>query len=127
MAWSVDPNAALPPSRQLVDAVLDAIARGELETGSQLPSVRAMAAEVLVNHNTVTRAYLELERMDAVVGRSGRGVFVTAEGPRVARAARHAATLAAFRRAASEALRAGHETRTLQAVLHEETGTRETA
>ena len=61
--WAIDTDSDVPPSRQLVELVLDAILTGELEPGSQLPSVRALAAEALVNHNTVARAYQELERL----------------------------------------------------------------
>ena len=90
--WSIDPEADVPPSRQLVEAVLDAITRGELEPGSQLPSVRAMAAEAMVNHNTVARAYLELQRLGVTEGINGVGVFVTPRGPEVAAGERRTAT-----------------------------------
>jgi GntR family transcriptional regulator len=127
MAWSVDPSSDVPPWRQLVESVLDALARGGLAPGEQIPSVRAMAGAAAVNHNTVARAYLELEHMGAVEGRNGRGVFVTPRGPELARAARQAATLAAFRRATAEALRSGHAPGELQRILGEEVGTRESA
>ncbi len=108
MDWSVDPGASLPPSRQLVEKVLDALARGSLEAGEPLLSVRKMAGEALVNHNTVARAYRDLEQLGAVKGQNGRGVFVTEEGPAIARAQRQASTLDALELAAQEALRAGH-------------------
>jgi len=119
MSWTVDPRSDVPPSRQLVEALLDAISAGELRPGAQLPSVRALAAEALVNHNTVARAYRDLEQMGAVEGQNGRGVFVTAGGVEVARAARRATTLAAFRRALFEALRAGHGRDELERILRE--------
>ncbi len=106
--WSVDPTADVPPFRQLVDIALDAVARGELAAGDRLPSVRGLAGRVLVNHNTITKAYRELERLGVVVGRNGRGVFVTRKGPTIARGERCAQTLRAFRQALFEALRAGH-------------------
>jgi GntR family transcriptional regulator len=115
--WRVDPGLDVPPSRQLVEAVLDALAAGELGAGEQLPSVRGMAAEVLVNHNTVARAYRDLEQLGAVVGVNGRGVFATAEGPRIARGLRRASTLAAFEQALGEALRAGHPLDALLAIV----------
>ena len=126
MTWSVDPRSDVPPSRQLVEGLLDAIARGELGPGAQLPSVRALAAEALVNHNTVARAYRDLEQMGATEGRNGLGVFVTRGGVSVARAARRAATFVAFRRAAHEALRAGHRRADLERVLFDDEG-KETA
>jgi DNA-binding transcriptional regulator YhcF (GntR family) len=127
VAWSVDPRSDVPPSRQLVLAVLDALASDELASGAQLPSVRALAAQALVNHNTVARAYLELEHLGAVEGRNGRGVFVTSAGPRIARKARRDSTLAAFARATREALRAGHERAELAALLERESDTRRSA
>ena len=122
--WTIEPDSDVPPSRQLVEAVLDAIARGELAPGAQLPSVRAMAAAAMVNHNTVARAYQDLERLGASAGVNGRGVFVTARGPELALAARRATTLENFRRAAAEALRAGHAAEELRRILGEEGQTR---
>lgn len=107
--WKVDSASDVPPSRQLVEAVLDAVATGRIAPGGQLPSVRGLAAEALVNANTVARAFRELEHLGVVAGENGRGVFVTPEGPARARELRRAATLAAFERALGEALRAGHD------------------
>lgn len=127
MDWVVDPDADVPPSRQLVEAVLDAIATGRIEPGSQLPSVRAMAAEAMVNHNTVARAYRELERLGATEPLNGVGVFVTLRGPEVAAEARRATTLLALRRAIAAALRAGHGYDDVQRLLTEEAWSRRTA
>ena len=107
----------MPPSLQLVAAVLDAIASGELASSDKLPSVRGLAAKALVNPNTVTKAYRELEHLGATEGRNGSGVFVTAAGPKVAKGIRLAETLDAFRRAAEFARRAGHEHAVLGEVL----------
>jgi GntR family transcriptional regulator len=127
MEWVVDPDADVPPSRQLVEQVLDAIARGEIEPGAQLLSVRALAAEALVNHNTVARAYQELERLGATEAINGVGVFVTLRGPEVALEARRATTLAALRRVLAEALRAGHTFEDVQRLLKEEAWSRRSA
>jgi DNA-binding transcriptional regulator YhcF (GntR family) len=113
----VDPHSLVPPSQQLVAAVLDAIARGDLGPGDKLPSVRGLAAEALVNPNTVGKAFRDLEHLGATEGRNGSGVFVTAAGPDVARAIRLAETLATFREAALAAVRAGHDGSVLQAAL----------
>ncbi len=117
VAWRVEPGLDVPPSRQLVEAVLDGVARGAFAPGERLPSVRGMAAAALVNHNTVTRAYRDLEQLGVVEGRSGSGVFITPRGPELARGLRRGATLAAFRRAAAEALRAGHVLGELELLL----------
>ena len=119
MNHRVDPDSLVPPSQQLVAAILDAIAAGELGVGDKLPSVRGLAAEALVNPNTVTKAYRDLEHLGATEGRHGSGVYVTAAGPDVARAVRSAETLDAFREAARQAVSAGHEVVVLQEVLEQ--------
>jgi GntR family transcriptional regulator len=109
MELTVDSARATPPSRQIVEAVLDRLAGGELRPGERLPSVRCLAAQALVNPNTVGKAYRELEVHGVVEGRAGAGVFVTEDGPDIARAQRRGATLRALRDAARTALRAGHD------------------
>ena len=109
MTYRVDPASDVPPSRQLVEAVLDAVATGVFLPGAKLLSVRALAAEALVNPNTAAKAYRDLEVMGVLAGKNGLGVFVTEKGPAIARRARERATLSGFLRAAMEALRAGHE------------------
>ena len=119
MRIRVDPHSLVPPSQQLVAAVLDAIATGELQPGDKLPSVRGLAAQALVNPNTVAKAWRDLEHLGATEGRNGSGVFVTPAGPEVSRALRLAETLATFRSAALQAHRAGHDEATLAQVLDE--------
>lgn len=121
----VDPHSLVPPSQQLVAAVLDAIATGELAPGDRLPSVRGLAASALVNPNTVAKAFRDLEHLGVTEGRNGSGVFVTAAGPDVATSLRLASTLTAFREAAALALRAGHAVEVLAGGLHELTADRE--
>jgi len=113
----VDPRCELPPSRQIVEAFLDRVASGALAPGDRLPSVRALAEDVLVNPNTVGKAYRDLESAGVVEGRNGSGVYVTEGGPSLARGLRRQETLAAFRRATREALRAGHSAESLRAAL----------
>jgi GntR family transcriptional regulator len=109
MDLRVDPSRDLPPCRQIVEAVLDAVAAGRMGVGDRLPSVRGLAAESLVNPNPVGKAYRDLDAMGVVAGRSGDGVFVTEGGPEIARAARRGATLTAVRDAVRAAVRAGHD------------------
>ena len=117
MIVRVDPHADVPPSRQIVEAVLDAVARGEWGPEDRLPRVRALAEEAMVNPNTVGKAYRDLEGLGVVEGRNGSGVFVKAAGPARARDERLERTLATLRRAAREALRAGHDPERLAATL----------
>lgn len=71
----VDDASPLPVYVQLSEQVLAAMARGEIGTGEQLPSVRDVAAALHLNPNTVNRAYAELERIGVVETRRGRGTF----------------------------------------------------
>ncbi|MHB8380296.1 MAG: GntR family transcriptional regulator [Acidimicrobiales bacterium] len=64
------------PFRQLVDQVVSAIERGQLQGGDQLPSVREVVRQITINPNTVHRAYRELEHLGLVEGRLGLGTFV---------------------------------------------------
>jgi len=121
----VDPHSLVPPSQQLVAAVLDAIANGELRPGDKLPAVRALAEQALVNPNTVGKAWRELEHLGVTEGRNGAGVFVTPGASDVAKAVRLAETLAALRLAVQQALRAGHDAEVLHDAIDAATGARD--
>jgi GntR family transcriptional regulator len=72
----VIPGGNRPIYRQVVDQVRQAVAAGELQVGEALPSVRQLAEQLVVNHNTVAKAYAELVRDGVLESRHGRGVFV---------------------------------------------------
>jgi GntR family transcriptional regulator len=72
----VNTSSRLPIYQQLGSQIREAIARGELKPEDKLPSVRELSRELVVNPNTIARAYLELERAGFVVTRPGLGVFV---------------------------------------------------
>jgi GntR family transcriptional regulator len=65
-----------PIYRQIGDQVRLAAATGRLKVEDQLPSVRSLAEELVVNPNTVARAYSELAREGLIESRPGRGVFI---------------------------------------------------
>lgn len=105
---TVDPRRPAPPSRQLVEGFLDRIASGVLGPGERLPSVRALAADVLVNPNTVGKAYRDLEALGVAAGRSGSGVYVTDDARERARELRGSETRDDLVRAWGAARAAGH-------------------
>ena len=76
IVFRLDPRSDRAPFRQLVDQVTDAVERGQLQAGDQLPSVREVVRQVTINPNTVHRAYRELEHLGLVEGRLGLGTFV---------------------------------------------------
>jgi GntR family transcriptional regulator len=76
MEFRIDPSARLPIYRQLGNQIREAVARGRLRRGDQLPSVRELSRTLVVNPNTVARVYTELEREGVLHTRQGLGVFV---------------------------------------------------
>jgi len=73
----INTGSASPIYKQITDQVRLAVATGKLAIGDQLPSVRALAEELVINPNTVARAYTDLAREGMIESRPGRGVFVT--------------------------------------------------
>ncbi len=59
------------------------IARGSLQPGDQLPTVRQLAVDLSINPNTVIRAYRELEIEGAIDTHQGSGTFVGTRKPRI--------------------------------------------
>lgn len=76
MEFRIDPSSRLPIYRQLGNQIREAVARGRLRPGEQLPSVRDLSRMLVVNPNTVARVYTELEREGVLHARQGLGVFV---------------------------------------------------
>ena len=63
--------------RQIVEQVCAAALAGRIQDDEALPSVRTLAEELVVNPNTVARAYSELAREGVIESRPGRGMFVS--------------------------------------------------
>ena len=72
----LNPTSGTPLYIQLVERLKHSIATGAIRAGEQLPSVRKMAEDLLINPNTVVRAYRDLESEGIVELRHGLGVFV---------------------------------------------------
>ncbi|HEX4069756.1 MAG TPA: GntR family transcriptional regulator [Planctomycetaceae bacterium] len=78
MEFRIDAAARQPIYRQIVEQVREAVARGRIAREERLPSVRELSRMLVVNPNTVARAYSELEREGILNTRQGLGVFVAA-------------------------------------------------
>ncbi len=68
---------------QIIEAVKKRTAQGVYRAGDRLPSVREMAAEMGVNPNTMSRAYMELEREGFITTRRGHGSSLTESTERI--------------------------------------------
>jgi len=79
--FSISPASGLPIYQQLMEQICASMARGRLRPDERLPSVRELSELLVVNPNTVARAYTELEREGVLYTRPGLGVFVQRAGP----------------------------------------------
>jgi GntR family transcriptional regulator len=107
MEFQCDTASRVPIYRQLMDQIRQAIARGRLRPGSRLPSVRALSRDLVVNPNTVARAYTELEREGVLNTRQGLGVFVAEPQAELSAAARRERLSQALDRFLTEAVHLG--------------------
>ena len=73
----LDPRTGIPFYRQIIDQIKFGIASGRLEVGEQLPTVRALAVDLKVNLNTVSKAYKELEIQRVLETQLGTGTFIS--------------------------------------------------
>ena len=80
-----DPSSGIPVYLQLVEQVKHAIATGRLGPGAQLPGVRPAAVDLVINPNTVVKAYRELEHAGFIEVRHGAGAFVAHSAPALLR------------------------------------------
>lgn len=83
--FRLNSRTGVPPYRQLVEQVVNAVNNGRLLSGDRLPSVRDVVEQVTINPNTVHRAYRELEYLGITEAHSGLGTYISVEvTPRVA-------------------------------------------
>ena len=75
----------VPIYRQITNQIKYLVAAGRMEIGEKLPPVRRLAEELIVNPNTVARAYRELESEGVITSRQGSGAFVADNGSPLAR------------------------------------------
>lgn len=76
MNLEIDFRSGLPIYLQIVERIRAMIAAGRLKPGDQLPTVRALAAELRVNFNTIARAYRILDESGIISTQQGRGTYI---------------------------------------------------
>ena len=77
MQIHISSSDGVPIYIQIVNQVKHLVASGRLASGEELPAIRALAEQLVVNPNTVARAYLELERAGVVSKRHGSGTYIS--------------------------------------------------
>jgi GntR family transcriptional regulator len=79
--FHLDAKSGVPTYLQLVQQVKQAVRLGLLQPGDQLPTVKEVVTKLVINPNTVLKAYRELDLEGIVEGRRGQGTFVSSELP----------------------------------------------
>jgi GntR family transcriptional regulator len=87
MLFRPNPASGVPVYLQLMEQVKHAIDVGALSPGDQLPAIRRVAEDLVINPNTVAKAYRDLEHEGVIELRQGSGAFVSENG-RAGRVAR---------------------------------------
>jgi len=77
MLFRPNPATGVPIYLQLMEQVKHAIETGALRPGEQLPGIRPLAEQLVINPNTVAKAYRELEHERVIELRHGAGAFVS--------------------------------------------------
>lgn len=77
MLFKPNPSSGVPIYLQLMEQVKHSIETGALRPGEQLPGMRPLAEELVINPNTVAKAYRELEHEGIIELRQGAGAFVS--------------------------------------------------
>jgi GntR family transcriptional regulator len=104
----IDFRSGLPIYAQIVNQVQAQVVGGVLQSGDQLPTVRALAEELRVNFNTVARAYRMLDEARIISTQQGRGTYITEiPPPNVTEQLRKESLEALTHRFISEAMRLG--------------------
>jgi GntR family transcriptional regulator len=90
MLFHLNPSSGVPIYLQLMEQVKHAVETGALRAGDQLPTIRKLAEDLVMNPNTVVRAYRELQHEGIIELRHGSGAYISAAvagGTRVTRKA----------------------------------------
>jgi GntR family transcriptional regulator len=78
MLFLIDPHSGVPAYRQLLEQVKFQISSGLLKPGDELPSTRALSAELRLNPMTISKAYQLLEHEGVLERRRGQTLTVAA-------------------------------------------------
>ena len=81
--FKLDPKSGVPFYKQIVDQIRFGISSGSLHVGEQLPTVRALAVQLKINLNTVTKAYKELEIRKVLETQQGTGTFIGSQQSKI--------------------------------------------
>lgn len=76
MIFHLSHSSGIPVYLQLMEQIRHGVETGALRAGERLPTIRSLAEELVINPNTVVRAYRELQHEQVVELRQGSGAYV---------------------------------------------------
>jgi GntR family transcriptional regulator len=76
MIFHLNHSSGVPVYQQLMQQIRHGVETGALRAGERLPTIRNLAEELVINANTVVRAYRELQHEGVVELRQGSGAYV---------------------------------------------------
>ncbi len=120
MLFDIQPDSTVPIYEQIVAQVVFGIASGSDEVGATIPSVRELAQRLLVNPNTVARAFQELERSGILESKRGRGMEVAENAPRLCRQRRQEIVSRRIRETLREAASSGLPADIIRQIVEQE-------
>lgn len=120
MSIRVRPESPVPIYEQIVSQMIFAVANGDLAVGDLVPSVRDLAAQLVVNPNTVARAFQELERNGVLESRRGLGMAVANGAMKACTDRRRAIVRERVKDLVRESIAAGLTESELSRIVHDE-------
>ncbi len=115
----IAPADGVPIYQQIVNQVRYLVASGRLAAGEEMPPIRALAEQLVVNPNTVARAYRELEAAGLVEKRRTAGTYVSGVGSRLSAQERRRILTARIDTLLAEARQLGVDLPEVQAMIVE--------
>lgn len=119
MQLHLAPGDGVPIYLQIVNQIKYQVASGRLAPGDELPAIRVLAERLLVNPNTIARAYRELEVAGVVTKRRTAGTYVADGGSPLARRERFRIVTERIDTLLAEARQLGISTGEIVALLHQ--------
>lgn len=115
----VDTSSFVPIYEQIKKEFKKEIFSGNLKPNDSLPSIRDLATELLINPNTVARAYRELEREGFIYTRKGKGCYVSDDSTQLMIEERKSILTQSFDEVIEEAKRFGLSTEEIKELFEE--------
>jgi len=122
----LDFRSGIPIFTQIIDQIKQQVASGLLKPGDQLPTVRALAAELRVNFNTVARAYRLLDEAGLISTQHGRGTYILEMPPQeILEGMRLDSMRLLTEQYLVDAARLGYSTREIRSIVRQQIAVRE--